>query len=176
MAWVFGGKKFGQYTYEHWFDDDFEDVAEKSIKIRKMIIDDYDQVYSLWISTPNMGLNNIDDSKQGVEKYLARNPETCFVAEKNDKIIGVILCGHDGRRGFIYHLAVAQSEQRQGIGKILVDTALSALKREGMTKVALVVFGKNVTGNVFWEKLGFVTRGDLVYRNKGLVELVRVDT
>lgn len=175
MAWVFGGKKFGQYTYEHWFDDDFDDILEKSINVRKMTISDYEQVYLLWLSTPNMGLNNIDDSKEGIEKYLARNPETCFVAEKNAVITGAILSGHDGRRGFIYHLVVAQSEQQQGIGKIFVNTAMSALEREGISKIALVVFEKNEKGNVFWEKQGFTVRKDLVYRDKAIADLIRLD-
>ena len=78
--------------------------------IRIMTISDYEQVYALWLSIPGMGLNNLDDSKEGIEKYLKRNPSTCFVAEKNDSIIGVILSGHDGRRGYIHHTAVAEKE------------------------------------------------------------------
>jgi len=137
-----------------------------------MTINDYEQVYSLWLNTPNMGLNNLDDSKEGIAKYLVRNPNTCFVAEENGNIIGVILSGHDGRRGFIYHAAVVQSEQRQGIGASLVNAAMSALEREGINKVALVVIGKNEKGNAFWEKQGFSTRSDLVYRNKAITELI----
>ena len=137
---------------------------------------DYDQVYSLWLNTPNMGLNTLDDSKEGIAKYLARNPNTCYVAEKDGKVIGVILSGHDGRRGYIHHTAVDESEQRNGIGTALVNTAMSALDREGINKVALVVFGKNEKGNVFWEKVGFTTREDLVYRNKAITELTRIDT
>ena len=144
--------------------------------IRKMTINDYEQVYSLWLSTPNMGLNNLDDSKDGIAKYLARNPNTCFVAERNGNIIGVILSGHDGRRGFIYHAAVAQSEQRQGIGATLVSEAMSALEREGINKTALLVMAKNESGNVFWEKQGFSPRSDLVYRNKVIKESVIIDT
>ncbi|MCL1940458.1 MAG: GNAT family N-acetyltransferase [Synergistaceae bacterium] len=146
------------------------------MNIRKMTINDYEQVYSLWLSTPNMGLNNLDDSKDGIAKYLARNPNTCFVAERNGNIIGVILSGHDGRRGFIYHAAVAQSEQRQGIGATLVSEAMSALEREGINKTALLVMAKNESGNVFWEKQGFSPRSDLVYRNKVIKESVIIDT
>ena len=146
------------------------------MNIRTMTINDYEQVYSLWVNTPNMGLNNLDDSKEGIAKYLTRNPNTCFVAEKNGSIVGVILSGHDGRRGFIYHLAVSQDEQRQGIGAALVCEAMSALEREGMNKVALVVMSKNDKGNTFWEKQNFTTRSDLVYRNKAITELIRLDT
>lgn len=146
------------------------------MKIRTMTRDDYDLVYSLWLGTPNMGLNNLDDSKEGVGKYLARNPNTCFVAEKGDQVIGVILSGHDGRRGFIYHVAVAGSERRKGVGCALVEAAMSALEREGINKVALVVFSDNEAGGVFWERQGFTLRPDLTYRNKAITELTRIAT
>ena len=145
------------------------------MKIRTMTINDYEQVYSLWLNTPNMGLNNLDDSKDGIARYLARNPNTCFVAEKDGGIVGVILSGHDGRRGFIHHTAVAQSEQRRGIGTALVNAAMSALECEGINKVTLVVFGKNEKGNAFWEKQGFTMRNDLNYRNKAINKLIRID-
>ena len=146
------------------------------MKVRTMTINDYERVYSLWLNTQNMGLNNLDDSKDGIAGYLARNPNTCFVAEKDGNIIGVILSGHDGRRGFIYHVAVVQNEQRQGIGTALFKMAMSALEREGINKVALVVFRKNEKGNAFWESQGFSPRNDLVYRNKAIIELTKIDT
>ena len=146
------------------------------ITIRNMIIDDYEGVYRLWLNTPGMGLNTSDDSKEGIKKYLERNPNTCFVAENYGEIIGVILSGHDGRRGFIHHTAVKVSKRGSGIGSKLVDTAMSALDKEGINKVALVVYGKNDIGNSFWEKYGFITRDDLVYRNKNINELIHIDT
>lgn len=144
--------------------------------IRNMTIHDYDKVYNLWINTPGMGLNSIDDSKEGIEKYLKRNPSTCFVAEENDNIVGVILSGHDGRRGYIHHTAVSSDFRKQGIGRKLVDHAIEALKAEGIIKVALVVFAKNDLGNGFWEKAGFEVREDLYYRNKSIVNAERIDT
>jgi ribosomal protein S18 acetylase RimI-like enzyme len=141
--------------------------------IRKMTIADYDSVYDLWLNTAGMGLNNLDDSRQGIEKFIKRNPETCFVAEKDNSIIGVILCGHDGRRGFIYHTAVSESERRRGVGSALVDAVIDALKKEGISKAALVVFSKNEPGNSFWEKRGFTARQDLVYMNKTINELLK---
>ena len=144
--------------------------------IRNMTIDDYDAVYRLWLDTPGMGLNTSDDSGKGIKKYLERNPTTCFVAEKNGEIIGVILSGHDGRRGFIHHTAVKVSERGSGIGSKLVDSAMSSLEKEGINKVALVVYGKNDVGNNFWEKYGFTTRDDLIYRNKNINELTHIDT
>lgn len=144
--------------------------------IRKMKSSDYETVYSLWLSCKGMGLNDIDDSRNGVEKFLKRNPETCFVAEINDKLIGVIMAGNDGRRGYIYHTAVHHDFRNQGIARTLVETVIKALKECGINKVALVVFEQNQSGNDFWEKLGFTVRSDLIYRNKSIVEMVRIDT
>lgn len=144
--------------------------------IRTMTIDDYDAVYDLWIHTPGMGLNTTDDSRAGIERYLARNPKTCFVAEEEGTIVGVILSGHDGRRGFIHHAAVSIACRQRGIGSALLDHAMHALEAEGIHKVALVVFSANEAGNSFWEKRGFLARNDLVYRNKTITELTRIDT
>lgn len=143
--------------------------------IRIMDIEDYEKVYDLWIHTEGMGLNATDDSKEGIAKYLLRNPNTCFVAEDNGKLIGVIMGGHDGRRGFIHHTTVKQEYRGQGIGKKLVDSVMKALEAEGIHKVALVTFEKNVSGNAFWEKVEFTVRDDLVYRNKNIHHLERID-
>ena len=144
--------------------------------IRTMTIADYDGVYDLWISTPGMGLNTTDDSREGIGRYLRRNPTTSFVAEREGKIVGVIMAGHDGRRGFIHHTAVRPECRRQGIGSQLVQHALDALEAEGIHKVALVAFERNVQGNAFWEGAGFTQRDDLVYRNRSIHTLERIDT
>jgi ribosomal protein S18 acetylase RimI-like enzyme len=141
-----------------------------------MTIDDYDSVYNLWISTPGMGLNDIDDTKSGIEKYLKRNPTTCFVAESQNVLMGVIMCGHDGRRGFIYHTTVHPDYRRNGVGRALLQNALQALEVEGISKVALVVFAENEVGNAFWEEAGFSDRTDIIYRNRSICELTRIDT
>ena len=146
------------------------------MEIRNMRLDDYDNVYALWLGCSGMGLNNLDDSREGIAKYLARNPDTCFVAVEQGNIIGAILTGHDGRRGYISHTAVSPAHQRQGIGKQMVETALNALKAQGINKVSLVVFAYNDKGNTFWEKMGFIQRSDLIYRNRTLVDMVRIDT
>ena len=145
-----------------------------NITYRLMTIEDYSQAYDLWILCGN-GLNNKDDSKEGIEKYLKRNPTTSFVAVCDEKIVGVLLCGHDGRRGIIQHACVSPDFRRFGIGKKLVELGLDALKDEGITKVLLVAFKKNEGGNAFWESQGFTLREDLNYRNKALTELVRID-
>ncbi|MBO7424378.1 MAG: GNAT family N-acetyltransferase [Clostridiales bacterium] len=139
-----------------------------------MKIEDYQQAYDLWILCGN-GLNNKDDSPEGISKYLKRNPSTSFVAVCDEKIIGVILCGHDGRRGIIQHACVSPDYRRSGVGAKLVDLALEALKAEGITKVLLVAFKKNEGGNRFWESQGFTLREDLNYRNKALTEMIRID-
>lgn len=146
------------------------------MNIRIMTADDYSAVYELWRSCTGIGLNHIDDSKEGITKFLARNPETCFVAESESKITGVILAGNDGRRGYIYHLAVTPEYRKQGIASKLLSAALQSLKKIGINKAALVVFGKNKSGNDFWEKMGFTKREDLIYRNKALSEFSRIDT
>jgi len=144
--------------------------------IRKMNISDYEKVYAIWISCKGMGLNNLDDSREGIERFLLRNPETCFVAEADEAVVGVIMSGHDGRRGYIYHTAVLPEYKNRGIAAKLVENAMSAMKNAGINKVALVVFDRNEGGNAFWEKMGFAVREDLVYRNKNITEMTRIDT
>ena len=155
---------------------DLNTDKETAMTIRPMQITDYEQVHGLWMSCPGMGLNNLDDSREGIEKFLRRNLDTCFVAECGGRVAGVILAGHDGRRGYIYHTAVGLAYRKQGIGCSLVNAALQALRMNGINKVALVVFDRNDTGNTFWEKMGFTVRQDLVYRNRALTEIVRMDT
>lgn len=143
---------------------------------RTMDISDYEQVYELWLSCAGMGLNNLDDSKDGIKRFLDRNPQTCFVALEDQTVAGVIIAGHDGRRGYIYHTAVHPQHRHKGIASKLVDEAMKALKEQGINKSALVVFSRNTDGNAFWENIGFTERTDLVYRNKTITEMVRIDT
>ena len=146
------------------------------MQIRTMKITDYEKVYALWMSCKNMGFNDIDDSKEGIARFLERNPNTSFVAIENDELLGIILGGHDGRRGYIYHMSVVEKHRKKGIGSSLVKKCLESFKNEKISKVALLVFKYNETGNAFWEKQGFILREDVNYRNIGLRELVRIDT
>lgn len=146
------------------------------MKIRNMTLKDYEAVYGLWLSCKGMGLNSVDDSRDGIEKFLRRNPDTCFVAERNGVIVGAIIAGSDGRRGYIYHTAVSPEQRRKGIASKLVEAVMSALEEIGIAKAALVVFGRNAAGNAFWEKSGFTVREDLVYRNKSIADMTRIDT
>ena len=143
---------------------------------RKMTIDDYEKVYALWLSCKGMGLNDLDDSKEGIEKYLKRNPDTCFVAVEGEEILGAVLAGNDGRRGIFSHTAVSPEHRYEGIGRALVNAAVDAFRELGIHKVNLVVFSRNEAGNAFWEKMGFTKRDDLTYRNYLIDPLQRIDT
>ena len=144
--------------------------------IRNMGGQDYEQVYDLWLSCAGMGLNDLDDSREGIERFLRRNPGTCFVAETEEGIVGAILAGNDGRRGYIYHTAVHPDCRHRGIASALADTVIEALRNLGIHKTALVVFERNEAGNAFWKKKGFHRRTDLVYRDFIIDEMVRYDT
>lgn len=138
--------------------------------IKKITIDDYDAIYELWNATEQSrrALNPVDDSQEGIARYLKRNPDTCFAAVKDSKIIGVILTGHDGRRAIIHHLCVHPDYQRMGIAGHLVSLAEEALQKEGIQKVFGLVFKDNETANAFWEQQGYSLRTNLNYRNKSL--------
>ena len=103
--------------------------------IREMTQTDYEEIFNLWKSTGGMGLRSLDDSQQGISAFLKRNPTTNFVAIDNDEIVGTILCGHDGRRGYIYHTVVKERYRNQGIATKLIEAAISALQQEGITRV-----------------------------------------
>ena len=141
--------------------------------IRLMRIEDYDETWGLWIHTKEMALNNLDDSREGIRKFLRRNPSTCFVAKEEQKIVGVILAG---RRGYIYHLAVLEEARRKKIATKLLNAALEGLKKEGITEVAVLAKRSNECGNLFWEEENFDPREDLVYRCKNLIEIYRIET
>lgn len=134
-----------------------------SILVREMQIDDYDKVYDLWESIQGFGLRTLDDSREGVERFLKRNPTTSVVAEQNGRIVGVILCGHDGRRGCFYHVCVAKDYRKHGIGHRMAQFAMRALQEEGINKVSLIAFRSNEVGNAFWRGVGWTERADLNY-------------
>ena len=106
------------------------------MKIRKMTIQDYEDVYQLWLSCQGMGLNSLNDSKDGIDRFLKRNPETCLVCEVDGKTAGAILVGNDGRRAYIYHTAVHPDYRRMGIAAKLVETAMDLLAKMGIADKA----------------------------------------
>ena len=133
------------------------------MNIRVMTIEDFDQVHALWMSIKGFGIRSVDDSKEGVERFLKRNPTTSVVAEEDGKIVGAILCGHDGRRGCLYHVCVREDYRRLGIGKAMVVHCMNALKAEHINKVSLIAFTQNDIGNAFWKCIGWTKREDLNY-------------
>lgn len=138
------------------------------MEIRIMNMDDYKNVYTLWEKTPGMCMRNLDDSEDGISKFLKRNPDTNFVAVINNEIAGVILCGHDGRRASIYHAAVDSTFYGMGIGTRLVEAVCSALEKEGITKINILVLKDNLHGISFWKAQGFNDRNDILCFSKSL--------
>lgn len=134
-----------------------------SIIVREMTIDDYDKVYALWTNIQGFGIRTLDDSREGIERFLKRNPTSSVVAEQNGRIVGAILCGHDGRRGCFYHVCVARDYRKHGIGHRMAQFAMRALQAEGINKVSLIAFKSNEVGNAFWRSVGWTEREDLNY-------------
>ena len=116
--------------------------------VRLMTIEDYEQVRALWMTIRGFAIRSIDDSREGVARFLRRNPTTSVVAVEDGFVVGAILCGHDGRRG---------------IGKAMVLFCMDALKKENINKVSLIAFTKNDIGNAFWHSVGWKQREDLNY-------------
>ena len=131
--------------------------------VRVMTIEDYDQVKELWNSIKGFGIRSMDDSREGVARFLKRNPSTSVVAEEDGKVVGAILCGHDGRRGCLYHVCVHKDHRMRGIGKSMVAFAMEALKKEEINKLSLIAFTKNDIGNAFWKEIAWTKREDLNY-------------
>ena len=138
-------------------------MGTEQFEIRVMVPEDYDQGYRLWCGIKGFGIRSVDDSREGVERFLRRNPDTSVVAVENGEVIGAILCGHDGRRGCFYHVCVKESHRKKGIGKKMAVVAMNALKAEGINKVSLIAFRSNEVGNKFWRKVGWTFRDDLNY-------------
>lgn len=138
--------------------------------IKRMSIDDYPQLFQLWKQTPNMGLRSLDDSQEGIGRFLDRNPGTNFIACEDGKLVGAILCGNDGRRGYIYHTVVLPEYRGRGIASSLVETAVQALKEEGVTRVCLNVMEGNEQGKGFWTRRGWEKKEFLGFYSKSITD------
>lgn len=136
-----------------------------NFRIFPMKISHYEQALALWKSLPGLGLSRADE-KNEIQIFLTINPSTCFVAKKEKRVIGTILGGSDGRRGYIYHLAVESNEQHKGIGKELVWTCLNAFKEIGIQKCHIFVISDNDEGIEFWKNVGWELRGDILIMSK----------
>ena len=147
--------------------------------LRAMTPDDYKEVHQLWESIHGFALRSIDDSEEGVLRFLERNPGTSVVAlapcddpgstgvqrsgeePPSERIIGSILCGHDGRTGYFYHVCVEEEYRRHGIGKDMVVFCMNALMKEKINTISLIAFNDNETGNAFWNGIGWTRRSDV---------------
>jgi ribosomal protein S18 acetylase RimI-like enzyme len=136
-----------------------------SLSLQEMTINDYAQVYTLWDQTEGIGLSDAD-AKENIAQFLVHNPGTSFVAYDNNLLAGAVLCGNDGRRGYIHHLAVARTHRHQGIGRMLVESCLSKLGEVNIHKCHLFVFADNPGAIEFWEKIGWEQRGELLIMSK----------
>ena len=130
----------------------------KNFRITPMQMTDYDEVMALWLNTEGMGMRPADE-RQHIARYLQRNPGLSFVARDQGDLVGAVLCGHDGRRGYLQHLAVARSHRGQGLGRALVQEALAALRAININKCHLFVLKSNLKAVDFWEAVGWFQRG-----------------
>lgn len=122
--------------------------------LESMKIDHYDGIFALWSSTPGISLSAAD-TRENIEAYLHRNPEQSFVCKHDGWLVGSILCGNDGRRAFVYHLAVDEAHRGQGIAAQLLDRAIEAQMALHIDKCALFVLRENLNAISFWEHAGF---------------------
>lgn len=136
--------------------------------IKVMTIEDYDELFEMWMNTPNLGLRSLDDSKEGIFRFLERNPNTNFVAYEDGKIVGAILSGHDGRRGYIYHTVVLPEYRGQGLGSDLAEAVVEAFRKEGITRVCLNVMETNDQGKKFWIGKGWERKDILGFYSKAI--------
>ncbi|MBQ8956145.1 MAG: GNAT family N-acetyltransferase [Lachnospiraceae bacterium] len=133
------------------------------MEIREMRASDYEAVKALWMTIKGFAIRSIDDSREGVQKFIARNPGLSTIAVEDDHVVGAILCGHDGRRATLYHVCVEEPYRKRGIGKAMVVRCMQELQKEGINKVALIAFTHNDVGNAFWKEIGWTERKDLNY-------------
>ena len=137
--------------------------------IRPITIEDYGALCALWNASLTSS-RDLDDSREAVERYLRRNPGTSVAAVEGGKLVGSVLCGHDGRRGYLYHVAVDAAHRRGGVGQAMVRACLAALRAEGIHRCALIAFTNNGAGNAFWAAMGFEAHEDFYYRDRQVSE------
>lgn len=135
-------------------------MGELRVEIHEFAQADYGEVFSLWRSAEGIGLGE-SDTREAIAAFLARNPGLCFVARDGDLLVGAILCGHDGRRAYLHHLAVAPSHRRRGVGRLLASRCVEALRLLGISRCHLFVFRSNRNARAFWEREGWWERDDL---------------
>lgn len=136
-------------------------MTAAGIDLSPMKVQDYDEVAALWRATEGIGLNDETDSREGIASYLTRNPAISHVARHQGRIVGAVLCGHDGRRGYLHRLAVARPWRNRGIASALVEVCLAKLASIGIPKCNIFLFADNQLGRAFWNHVAWVERADL---------------
>jgi len=149
-------------------------VKTMDITIIKFEIKSYDEVYTLWQKCDGVGLSAAD-SRENIRKYLDRNPGMSFIAKSGDSVIGSILGGHDGRRGYIHHLGVHPDFRRRGLARQLVGKCLNILQNEGIQKCHIFIFNSNSGGIAFWESVGWTFRSDISVISKTIEPTGQLD-
>lgn len=129
-------------------------MTTPAVTIRQFALDDYDRAVALWSAVEGVEICE-GDSREEIAEYLKRNPGLSRIAEANDTIVGAALCGHDGRRGWIYHLAVAHEFRGQGVGKLLLDDCERGLRKAGLKRAIILVAADNPAGHQFWLRNGW---------------------
>ena len=143
-------------------------IAKKMrIDILQFDIEFYDEVFALWQQCEGLGLSDAD-SRQNIQSYLDRNPGMSFVALSHGKVVGAVLAGHDGRRGYIHHLAVHPHYRRKGLARQLVERCLAVLADSGIQKCHLFIFNNNTDGIEFWKRIGWIHRSDISVVSKNI--------
>ena len=137
-------------------------------KIQSMSIGDYSEVLRLWQHAEGVGLNE-SDTRPAIHAYLKRNPSMSFVVRCGNEIVGAVLCGHDGRRGYLHHLAVAKPHRKNGLGKKLVKACLAKLKKLRIQKCNIFLYADNEAGGEFWKHNGWLKRCDLLVMQKDIL-------
>jgi N-acetylglutamate synthase len=137
------------------------------IQLHDFTMDRYDAAYALWKASEGIGLSDAD-SRENIARFLARNPGMSFVAQDGGKLVGAVLCGSDGRRGYLHHLAVAGSHRRLGIGRALADRSLAALAAAGIAKCHIFVYAANREGQGFWKGIGWQERTTLLIMSRDI--------
>jgi len=138
-----------------------------AVTTREFVIDDYDDAIALWSDLEGIEICE-GDSREEMTEYLRRNPGLSRVAEADGKIVGVALCGHDGRRGWIYHLAVAPTHRRRKVGQHLLDACVNGLRASGLKRAIILVAGDNPAGHEFWLRNGWEDIGGAIAMTRGL--------
>jgi N-acetylglutamate synthase len=131
-----------------------------SIEILPMAIDDLEEVTVLWDATEGVGMNESDGPEQ-LRGFLDRNPGLSLIARDGSRLVGAVLCGHDGRRGFLYHLAVLTDYRKRGLGRAMVDRCLKSLSMLGLLRCNILIYVDNHSGEQFWKKAGWYDRSEL---------------